>query len=491
MVFNSYIFIFALLPLCLIGYFGLNHFHKYNISKCFLIGISLWFYGYFHISYLVLIILSVLANYSSYRLSLLYSRYKKLICGITVSLNLLVLFIFKYYDFFISNINSVFKTDIALLNILLPLGISFFTFQQIAFTIDISKDKAFSYSFIDYMLFVCFFPQLVAGPIVNHDELIPQINDTNNKQFNYENFSKGVYAFILGLSKKVLLADVFALAVNYGLTIVNELNTPSALFIIIAFTFQLYFDFSGYSDMARGLALMMNYHLPLNFNSPFKSTNIGEFWKNWHMTLNRFFTTYVYIPLGGNRKGAIRTYINIFIIFLLSGIWHGASWTFVIWGIINGIGVVIIRFIMKTFNLKPVRNRLLKLFHELLTFIFYALSLIFFVSPSLQEATGFIKALTSFNFKWGIYPNIMSQFKTIESVLALRLTFLDDLSFSFMLPGLIYMAIAAIIIFFCKNVNEMISDFKPKFSNMFFTALLFLMCVISFSGISTFIYYNF
>lgn len=493
MVFNSYIFVFVLLPICLIGYFGLNHFQKNTVSKLFLIGISLWFYGYFHISYLFLIISSVIINYFSYRLSLISSK-KSLISAITVFINLIILFIFKYYDFFITNINSVFKSDLPLLKILLPLGISFFTFQQIAFTIDASKGLALykdtntPYHFIDYCLFVTFFPQLVAGPIVNHNELIPQFKDSKKHNFNYENFYKGFFAFVLGLSKKVLIADVLAKAVDYGYTITDELNTPSALFITFAFMLQLYFDFSGYSDMARGLTLMLNFELPVNFDSPFKTTNAADFWNKWHITLSRFFTKYVYIPLGGSRKGLIRTYINVFIIFLLSGLWHGANWTFVIWGIINGIAVIFIKIIQKFLTIK---NIIFRFILTITNFIFISITFIFFRADSIQTANNVIKSLFSFNFNFGIYPNIFNTLKTNELLLLLKFTFLDDFWFSYMLPGIIMLLLSLIIIFFFKNVNELIVNLKPTFIKTITITILFIWCTVSFSGISTFIYYNF
>lgn len=507
MIFNSYIFVFALLPLCLIGYFALNHFQKYTLAKCYLIGISLWFYGYFNISYLLLIIGSILFNYGAYRFMYKINKHKS-VSLIAVIFNLSLLFVFKYFDFFIGNVNAIFKTDFAFLHILLPLGISFFTFQQIAFIVDASKNEARYdlsasetaavnsglYSFIDYTLFVSFFPQLVAGPIVNHNELIPQLNDSSKKTINYENFSRGFFSFVLGLSKKVLIADVFALSVDYGFEIANELNTPSAIFIAVCYIIQLYFDFSGYSDMARGLALMMNFKLPINFDSPFKTTNMADFWTHWHITLSRFLTKYVYIPLGGNRKGFIRTYINIFIVFFLSGLWHGANWTFVIWGCINGIGVIFFRLIFSIFKDSSARLKQYSIYTLpmiLFNFIYVTYSFIYFRAASLTEARTVINAIKSLNFKFGVFPNILAKFKTNEILFLMKCSFLDDMSFSYMLPAIIYLVAALIIMFFIKNVNELTDRFKPKLHLALLIAILFLLCTSSFDGISTFIYYNF
>lgn len=490
MVFNSYIFVLLLLPVCLAGYYSINHFQKYTLAKCFLIGISLWFYAYFHISYLLLIIGSILFNYLAYIL-MRNTKCKNVIKIAAITINLAVLFIFKYYDFFINNINSIFKTNISFLNILLPLGISFFTFQQIGFIVDAANNKNnINYKFIDYSLFVCFFPQLVAGPIVSHDELIPQFSNANNKHFNYEHFSKGLTAFILGLSKKVLIADVFAKFADYGFSIAGELNTPSAILVAFAYIIQLYFDFSGYSDMARGLALMLNIHLPLNFDSPFKTTNPADFWTHWHITLSRFLTKYVYIPLGGNRKGAFRTYLNIFIVFFLSGLWHGANWTFVLWGIINGIGVMISRLLLKgSDNLK--KYKLFNLPLILINFIFVTYSFIYFRASSVSEARMVINAIKSWNFRFGVFPNILATLQTNELLLFMKCTFTDDLSFSYMIPAAIYFIIAIVIMFFAKNVNEIITRLKPGFAYILVLTILFIMCITSFSGISTFIYYNF
>lgn len=261
---------------------------------------------------------------------------RKMIFLIGLIFNLGLLGYFKYMDFFIENVNLIFKTDFTLRNILLPLGISFFTFQQISFITDVYKARGgITYSFLEYAVYVTYFPQLVAGPIVTHDMLVPQLQDENRKHINFDYMSKGIALFTLGLAKKVLFADIFGNYVNLAYRDVYGLNTLTAFFAMLAYTFQIYFDFSGYSDMAIGLGWMMNIDLPVNFDSPYKALSVTEFWRRWHMTLTAFFTKYVYIPLGGNRKGTIRTYINIFIVFLFSGLWHGAGWTFVLWGVMK------------------------------------------------------------------------------------------------------------------------------------------------------------
>lgn len=305
MLFNSYIFVFLFLPICILGYFSLNHLGQKMLAQIFILCMSLWFYAYFNLKYLLIILVSIIGNYMFY---LLLNKDgdrigRKLFLFMALAMDIGILFYFKYYNFFLENINIMWKQDFALKTILLPLGISFFTFQQISFVIDAYKGEIPKYGFINYASFVTFFPQLIAGPIVTHDELIPQFMDESKKQFSWDNFAEGIYIFTFGLSKKVLLADTFGNAANWGFANAAGLDTTNAVLTMLSYTFQIYFDFSGYCDMAIGIGKMMNIDLPLNFNSPYKALTITEFWSRWHMTLTRFFTKYIYIPLGGNRGG--------------------------------------------------------------------------------------------------------------------------------------------------------------------------------------------
>lgn len=341
MLFNSFIFIFLFLPLAFCGYFLLNHFRKYQAAKCFLVVMSLWFYAYFRLSYLWIILLSMAVNYLVHCL-LVKRRYVRgiLCCGILFNLGLL--FYYKYFDFLVENMNLLFHTQLSLPGILLPLGISFFTFQQIAFLADSAGGRVPRQKMMDYALFVTFFPQLIAGPIVSQEEMLPQFQDPAAKRIQAENVYRGLRIFVLGLSKKVLLADVFGQAANWGFqyyTVLDGLNT----FVAILYTIQIYFDFSGYCDMARGIGYLFNIRIPVNFLSPYKSKNILEFWDRWHITLTRFFTRYLYIPLGGSRKGMLRTCVNVLLVFLVSGFWHGAGWSFIVWGLLHGVLSVLTR----------------------------------------------------------------------------------------------------------------------------------------------------
>ena len=289
MLFNSYIFVLVFLPLCMIGYFGCSHFGKGTYGQVFLLGMSLWFYGYFHVEYLFIIVFSILCNYGFYVLlgrSSGSGRRKRLLAGALV-LDVGILFYYKYFNFFLENVNGIFGRNFALTSILLPLGISFFTFQQLSFVIDAYKGEVPAYRFLDYACFVTYFPQLIAGPIVTHDELIPQFMDEERKRFRWDNFVRGIYLFVLGLSKKVLIADTFGNGVNWGFANIGELDSTNGFLVMLFYTIQIYFDFSGYCDMAVGLGRMMNLELPLNFHSPYRAASITEFWDRWHMTLTR------------------------------------------------------------------------------------------------------------------------------------------------------------------------------------------------------------
>lgn len=478
MLFNSYIFIFLFFPICIVGYFLLNKTKKYQLGHAFLLGMSLWFYGYFNPSYLLIIIASVIVNYGIYRM--MHGRKPVMILGVAVNLGIIAYF--KYMDFFIENVNAIFKTDWPLMHILLPLGISFFTFQQISFIVDTYRGQVPDYDFLTYACYVTFFPQLVAGPIVTHDELIPQLKDEVKKTFDWDNFSRGLYIFAMGLGKKILIADVFGVAVNWGYEDVSALGATNAILIAIGYYFQIYFDFSGYCDMAIGLGKMLNIDLPVNFDSPYKSLSIAEFWKRWHMTLTRFFTRYVYIPLGGNRKGAVRTYVNIFIVFFLSGLWHGAAWTFVLWGVMNGIFVIINRIFKKQFDdMHPALG-------WLIAQTFTCLAWVFFRANTIADAVEFIKQILYVDFS-NIDVNILYAFQT-----PMLKYLLDGTPVTHSLPFIyvgIYYFLALLIVLGAKNSVEKMKEFTPKVTTMLWTAVLITASVVSFSGISTFLYFNF
>lgn len=485
MVFNSYLFIFIFLPFCLLGYFILNRKKCYKISEHFLILMSFWFYGYFNYKYLFIIIGSIFVNFflgkyirkSNGKIS------KKLLLILGCLLNVGVLFYFKYMDFFIENINTIFKTSFELKNLILPLGISFFTFQQLSFVIDCYKGNMKDYSFRQYALFVVFFPQLIAGPIVLHNETIPQFEDVKKKEFCWENFSKGLMAFAFGMAKKVLIADNLGKVVTYGFSNIVGLGTTSAIYVMLSYTFQIYFDFSGYCDMATGIAKMFNIDLPMNFNSPYKSLSVTEFWKKWHITLSRFLRIYVYFPLGGNIKGKIRTYINLFIVFLISGLWHGANYTFIVWGIMHGVMMVIERIFKN--KIENVNST----FRWIVTFVFINITWIFFRANNIEDAILFIKEILYFKFT-PINVNLIKQFDF--DIIPFVLNYLGKYGVYLKSTYHIYIILFTFTItLVCKNTNQRLENFKPTIRNAILSSIFLFLSIISFTGISVFLYYNF
>ena len=476
MVFSSYEFIFIFLPVVLVGYFCTHK--KIMLQNIILVAASLFFYAYFNVSYLVIILASIIANYLfAHAISRFNDERRGLsrfFCIVAVLFNLGLLGYYKYFDFFVENINSVFNADFNLKNIILPLGISFFTFQQLSFVISVYKKEEKVEDILTYSLFVSFFPQLVAGPIVSYSEMIPQFLDKSRRRFNSDNFSVGLYTFALGMFKKAVVADTLNLFVSNGYA-QDELTSAAAGWVVsLSYTLQIYFDFSGYSDMAIGLGKMFNIDLPVNFNSPYKSASISEFWKRWHITLGRALRNFVYIPLGGNRKGRLRTYINYLITFLLSGLWHGASWTFVLWGGLNGLCIVTEKIFSKVLNKIP------KVIKIAFTFLVTNALWVLFRAESFDKAIGIYSAML--NFK-----NI--GFDSIAPLAADGIMGLPSLIATAYVTGLI--AIALCVVFFTKNVVEKSKEFKPTTRNMLITAVALVLSVLFISRESVFIYFNF
>ncbi|MCP5141898.1 MAG: MBOAT family protein [Gammaproteobacteria bacterium] len=353
MLFNSYEFLFAFLPLTLVVYFLITARHL-ELGIAWLVLASLFFYAWWNPIYLVLIVISMLFNYGiGEALSNAYRRGRRpdsdggrmrawLIGG--VAANLVVLGYFKYAAFLAGTVGGVTGWSLDVGHIVLPLAISFFTFQQIAYLVDAYRGITQEYRFLHYALFVSFFPQLIAGPIVHHREMLPQFLQPENLKPQVANIVVGLSIFFIGLFKKTVLADGVA---QYATPVFDAAEAGATLTFLeawggaLAYTLQLYFDFSGYSDMAIGAARLFGIRLPLNFHSPYKATNIIEFWRRWHITLSRFLRDYLYIALGGNRKGPVRRYVNLGATMVLGGLWHGAGWTFVFWGALHGLYLMI------------------------------------------------------------------------------------------------------------------------------------------------------
>ena len=505
MLFNSYFFIFVFLPLSLAGWYLLNRLKRYKLAQGYLIGMSLWFYAWYNVSFLWVMLGSCLFNFG---VSFLLSgrdtprmRRSLLIAGCVVNIG--ALGIFKYYNFFVENVNAVFGADFQTRNILLPLGISFFTFQQLSYLIDRCRGDAPHYSLMDYLSFVTFFPSLISGPIVLHASTVPQFQDETRRRFSAECFARGVMQFSIGLAKKVLLADTLALAVNYGYENIAALDAPAALAAAVGYTLELYFDFSGYSDMAIGVGKMFRIEIPENFNSPYRATSVKDFWKRWHMTLSRFLQTYVYFPLGGSRKGKLRTFVNTMITFLVSGLWHGANWTFVFWGFLHGLGVAAAAIVgnrkasgdknaERKLQDKGIRNRALRLLCQLATFAYVCMAFVFFRADSIQD--GFLLLSRIFSF------HVDGQLVQMAAAMEPSEIYIVTKALSLIAPSLVGAAQIAAMIFMLavsffvltrKNTVQIISRKEISFRFTMWLAFLFAWSVISLSGVSTFVYFSF
>lgn len=336
MQFNSYEFILLLLPVTVILYFIGNRVNS-TIGKIILITSSVLFYSLGRVNMLVYLLVSVAINYGSVIAIKKFSIKAKALMSFPVIVNVVLLLYFKYTDFAITNVNLFFGTNYPLQNIVLPLGISFYTFQQIAYVVASESGELPNTNLFDYLAYILYFPKLIMGPLIEPRDFITQINQEDRKRINATNISIGIKLFSLGLLKKVLLADTFSQAVSWVYNNFSSATAMDCILLMLFYTFEIYFDFSGYSDMSVGISAMFNIDLPINFDSPYKAVSIRDFWKRWHISLTRFLTKYIFIPLGGSKKGVIFTYVNTMMVFLVSGLWHGSKWAFVLWGLLHGL----------------------------------------------------------------------------------------------------------------------------------------------------------
>jgi len=410
MLFNSFEFIFLFLPITLIVFFLIGRkaqYVKQQIPLLWLVLASLFFYGWWKPLNLPLIILSIVVNYGLGHLLgnvIEKQTLKKATVFLGILFNLALICYFKYANFIVSNVNQVIDTDFHLPSVVIPLAISFFTFQQIAYLVDAYEGQTKEYNILKYMLFVCFFPQLIAGPIVHHKEVLPQFEKSSIYKFSQQTLAIGLTVFVAGLFKKVIFADRIAEYSNLAFTAASQgidLTFSESWVGALGYSLQLYFDFSGYSDMAIGAAYMFGIKLPLNFNSPYKAISIVDFWRRWHITLSHFLRDYLYIPLGGSRKGELRRYSNLVITMLLGGLWHGAGWTFIFWGGLHGMYLVInhlYRSIRKSLghNLKN-DGWLLRGIGWLTTFVAVVISWVFFRANNFETATSILSSMFGFN----------------------------------------------------------------------------------------------
>lgn len=428
---------------------------------------SLFFYGYWKPVYLLLLLFSISFNFVIGRILTRSNGWKRR-CSIVfgVGVNLALLAYFKYANFFIENVNSIIGTNWNVGNIFLPLAISFFTFQQISYLVDAWQGKTSEYNLLHYSLFVCFFPQLIAGPIVHHREIIPQFMSTENITPRWSNFAVGVSIFALGLFKKTVIADSLSVYVSpvYDPSAAgSNIDFFRAWGSSLAYTFQLYFDFSGYSDMAIGASRVFGVRLPVNFFSPYKSTSIIEFWRRWHMTLSHFLRDYLYIALGGSRKGKFRRYLNLFITMLLGGLWHGAGWPFVIWGGLHG-GYLMInhgwRHLMERFGWDFSQLPLYRALCWFITFIAVVFSWVYFRAPTLEQGNQIALAMLGIS-GFELPAGILARTGELSNhIVAMGIVPVLG-GGSMILNNYIWVLFSAVIAFTLPNVAQIFHRFDP------------------------------
>ncbi len=489
MLFNSYAFICLFLPVSLVVYFFLSHRRQTQAARVWLVCASLFFYDWWNPIYLPLILGSIMFNYAIGTIigrlpqgNCRAARRRKYMLILGIAGNLALLGYFKYTDFLLANLNLAFGSQFTLLHIVLPLGISFFTFTQIAYLVDVHRQAAKEYDLLNYVLFVTFFPHLIAGPIIHHKEMMPQFMALRNKLFHWGNFSRGLFLFSIGLAKKVIIADAFATWVNSGFETAQVLTFAAAWATSLSFSLQLYFDFSGYTDMALGAALMFNIKLPINFNSPYQALDIRDFWRRWHITLSRFLRDYLYIPLGGNRHGETSTCVNLMATFLLGGIWHGAGWTFLFWGFLHGAAMIVQRL------WQTLRISLPRPLAWFLTFNFVNLAFVFFRARDWGQAMKVLKGMFLLNgvtlpgwlqpYYRGLAPagiDFGNPWKSING---------SDLV-------LAAIVLCIFIVLALKNSNEMVENFSPNWHHALLTACLFFFAYINLYKAEIFLYFNF
>lgn len=471
MLFSSYEFMLFFLPAVLAGYFLMGRVAGKMAAHFWLVAASLLFYGWFKPWYLWIILSSVVVNYAFvWKIERLPAggSLRRALFALGILFNVALIGYYKYADFLLANCNALLKTDFPALHVLLPLGISFFTFQQISCVVDAYKGvRLANLGFVNYALFVTFFPQLVAGPIVHHQEMMPQFDRPESLKPNWAHLSCGLHLLAVGLFKKLVIADQVAIWASRGFDCPDPLTFFQAWFVALAYMMQLYFDFSGYCDMAMGLGKMFNINLPINFNSPYRATDIQDFWQRWHITLGRFMSHYVYFPLGGSRHGLFRTCLNLMITFLVSGLWHGAGWTYVLWGGLHGIALVAHRL------WNAVGFSMHRRLGRALTFLFFLLSLVLFRSSTVGRAVKMWHSMFDFS---------NMNYETIRELVR------PDFSLH---ASILLIVALTVICLTCKNAVKLSISFRPTWVRLAETVLFLTWSILTMARISPFIYFNF
>jgi len=469
MLFNSYEFIFLFLPIALLGYLGLGKIGNGLLSKSWLLLASLFFYSYWNPIYLPLLLGSIIINYyvsgiiinHREKIGILIST--KLVFQLGICFNIVLLCFFKYMDFFIDNTNMIIGSNFSLLHIVLPLGISFFTITQMVYLVDTYEGLVHERDIINYSLFVTFFPHLLAGPILHHKPTMTQFANTLITKINYENIYRGLFLFVIGLFKKVLIADNLAPYVKLGFNNPEQLAFFHGWLIALGYAFQLYFDFSGYSDMAVGTALMFNINIPINFNSPFRAKNIVDFWNRWHISLTNTITTYLYTPILKSFKSITfkKAMLSTFIAMLIAGFWHGSNWTFIIFGAMHGLGMVINHIVKKRkIKINPPLAHFFTLSWVLMAFVFFR-------ADNITSALIILKAM--FCFKGILVFNNWVQYRHLFELCI----------------------ISGLLVAFSPNSNELLKRVQPNWKWLFIMTILLIVAFYNLSKITEFLYFQF
>lgn len=487
MEFNSYFFVLCFLPCVIFSYFLLQKCKAVNLAKILLITLSLYFISYAGVKNLIFLSFGIFVNFLIARIIKKDkdSNLKKIVFFLGIIVNVGILCYTKYSHFVVYNLEKRIGIHWEIEDIFIPLGISFVTFQQIAYLTDVYREKIEKINLLDYILYVVYFPKYIQGPIAQYSGFEKEINNPENGKFSSDNFAYGIWLFATGLGKKVLLADVFSKAVGWGIGYsIDHMTAMDAILVMLSFTFQIYFDFSGYSSMAIGISKMLNISLPDNFDSPYQSLSVIDFWKRWHISLTDFLREYLYIPLGGNKKGIVRYYFNMFLVFFISGIWHGAAWTYIIWGCLQGIAYCLNKAFYKQWE------KINHVLQWILTFIFINISWLFFRALSVSQAVDILKKIGRME-NTAISEGLLNCFRISEvSFLTNRYSWFA--TFVGEHRGIemgIFFAVALILSLSMKDKCDV--KFKPTVLKTAVTISLLFWSVISFSTVVEYIYGGF
>lgn len=475
MIFSSYGFIFIFFPVVFTGYWLLQYFSNHLIAKWWLILAAMVFYALGSLTFAPILLITVIFNYFVAH-GIIYAREKKneilpkLLLSLAFIENLGLLFYFKYFNFFLGNVNFVFGTNLPFRDIILPLGISFYTFQILSYVIEVYREKTGNFTFTEFATFVTFFPQLIVGPIVRHNEILPQLRDKSIRRLNKNNIMLGILLFSIGCAKKIILADPMIDFAQNFYNVLGNGNFFESWGAVFSYTFAYYFDFSGYIDMALGLGLFFNIKLPKNFDSPYKARNFSDFWQRWNITVSKFFEDYIFNSIFHFGNGFGKLVLATMVTFLVSGIWHGAGWHFIIWGLANGV------LVFCSYLMRLGRKKMPFLCAWALTFFFVLLTRVLFDANNMTQAIAVFKSMF----------DLSVLFDEPGTFLAMGVSYFKE---NYLITAL--MAVGAGICFFAKNSNEICEKFSPKWQYAVFAGILLSVSLFRMTAVSQFLYFQF